>query len=129
MPALSLLCDLSHPFFCLFCRVPDLGLKVATSCVWWGCLQQHSVAFPPPPPTYYAKLCCTVRYTMLSYTMLCHAVLYHALLYHAVLCCAVLCRYIRPTPVALSFQRLLVDRLLFSLPWGWDQVQWNEVGR
>ncbi len=37
--------------------------------------------------------------------------------------------YIRPTPPALVFQRALVHRLLFNLPWGWDQVTWNEVSR
>ncbi|GAB4814336.1 hypothetical protein N2152v2_001382 [Parachlorella kessleri] len=35
--------------------------------------------------------------------------------------------YIRPTPSAKAFQRALVHRLVFSLPWGWDQVAWNEV--
>lgn len=35
--------------------------------------------------------------------------------------------YMRPSPAAIAFAEMLVDRLLFSLPWGWDQVAMNEV--
>ncbi len=35
--------------------------------------------------------------------------------------------HVKPTAVGVAFMRAMVHRL-FSLPWGWDQSVWQEVG-